>query len=150
MPILFVNGTHDAHYTLDSYAKSYGLVQGERWIRIELKMRHSHPAGWAPVEIELFVDSKCRGGVELARVGKMSVEDGRVRVPFEAEVPVVGASLHYTMEEGLRSKREWVSLEGKVEEGEVTVDGLPEGANTWVVELTDERGMMVSSEVGFR
>ncbi|MFV1995887.1 MAG: alpha/beta hydrolase family protein, partial [Verrucomicrobiales bacterium] len=152
VPMLFVNGTHDIHYPLDSYAKSYRLVEKtERSVRIELKMRHSHPAGWAPTEIGLFIDSHCRGGVPLATVAAPVFEKGgRVRVSFEAEVPVVSAALLYTADEGPRSKREWVSVPAAVGEGEIVAAGLPADANTWFVTLEDERGAMVSSEVGFR
>ena len=59
VPILFVNGTHDIHYPLDSYMKCYALVPGEKSIRIEPKMRHSHVHGWAPKEIGQFIDSHC-------------------------------------------------------------------------------------------
>ncbi|MEK0447575.1 MAG: hypothetical protein RLZZ399_2896, partial [Verrucomicrobiota bacterium] len=60
VPILFVNGTNDVHYVLDSYRKSYALVPGEKQIRIQVNMPHGHKAGWAPQEIGLFIDSKCR------------------------------------------------------------------------------------------
>ncbi len=38
VPTLWVNGTHDNHYVLDSYAKSYALVQGPRTMRIEPRL----------------------------------------------------------------------------------------------------------------
>ncbi|MEM7315904.1 MAG: PhoPQ-activated protein PqaA family protein, partial [Planctomycetota bacterium] len=46
VPTLWVNGTHDKHYVLDSYAKSYAKVQGPRTIRIQPRMRHGHIPGW--------------------------------------------------------------------------------------------------------
>ncbi len=53
MPIMFVNGTNDFAYWLSAYQKSYEAVPKStpRNIRIEVKMGHSHPAGWKPDEI---------------------------------------------------------------------------------------------------
>jgi len=48
MPMLFVNGTNDFAYPLDSYMKSYTLPKGPRSIRVTVKMPHGHGAGWAP------------------------------------------------------------------------------------------------------
>ncbi len=46
VPILFVNGTNDIHYPLDSYQKSFDCVPGFKQMRIEIEMRHGHsPAG---------------------------------------------------------------------------------------------------------
>src|SRR5262249_30738010 len=63
--ILFVNGTNDIHYPLDSYQKSFDVVPGQKQLRIEVNMRHGHPPGWAPQEIGLFIDSFCRNGQPL-------------------------------------------------------------------------------------
>ncbi len=151
VPTLWVNGTHDIHYVLDSYAKSYALVQAPRTMRIEPRMSHSHPAGWKPPEIQMFIDSILNDTTPLATVGSMQVSDsGTVTVPYESETKIVQAALHYTSELGLRSKRAWQKVEAKITDGKVTAEGLPEQANTWIVTLTDDRGAMVSSEVGFR
>jgi len=68
-PILFMNGTNDFAYPLDSYQKSYRLVPGRVDVRIELRMPHGHPQGWAPKEIGLYVDSVLRGGDPLPQLG---------------------------------------------------------------------------------
>lgn len=62
VPILWVNGTHDRHYVLDSYSKSYGRVKGPRTIRIQHQKRYGHIPGWEPMEIQVFIDSILRGG----------------------------------------------------------------------------------------
>ncbi|MAS96346.1 MAG: acylamino acid-releasing protein [Verrucomicrobiales bacterium] len=151
VPTFWVNGTHDKHYVLDSYAKSYSKVKGPRTIRIEPRMGHSHPAGWEPKEIQIFIDSILKDGKPLPKVGEMEVaEDGTVSVPFEAEIPVVKAELHYTTDEGLRTERKWEKITASLEDGKAVATGLPKEANTWLMTLTDERDAMVSSEVGFR
>jgi hypothetical protein len=150
VPIFFVNGTNDVHYVLDSYQKSFDVVNGKKQMRIEVKMGHSHPAGWAPQEIGLFIDAKCRGGEALPVPG-VPVRDGqRVRVAFTSVRPVKRAQLHYTTEGGLRSKRTWQSVEAEVGDGVVRAPAPPAGANTWIVSLTDDRGAMVTTPVQFQ
>ena len=60
VPILFVNGTHDIHYPLDSYARTLALPAEPVSVRIEPDMLHSHEHGWAPDEIGMFFDTYCR------------------------------------------------------------------------------------------
>ncbi|MCA9210006.1 MAG: dienelactone hydrolase family protein, partial [Planctomycetales bacterium] len=73
MPILFVNGTNDFAYPLDSYMKCYRLVPGDKQMRVTVNMPHSHPAGWNPSEIGLFVDQHLRGGDPLPKLAEPSV-----------------------------------------------------------------------------
>ncbi len=151
VPILFVNGTHDVHYPLDSYRKSFDSVPGEqKWMRIELRMGHSHPAGWAPAEIGLFIDSYCKGGTPLLIVGQPVVDGGSVTAALSGSSKVQSAAVHYTVAGGLRSQREWQTLAATVQDGSVTASGLPAEANSWIVTVTDDRGAQVSSVVQLR
>jgi len=150
VPILFVNGTNDVHYVLDSYMKSFNVVPGEKQMRIQVNMPHGHPPGWAPQEIGLFIDSKCRGGAALPVPGALRVEGEKVTLPFQSTVPVKASQLHYTTDTGLRSKRTWTSVEAVIGAGVVTTPKPPAEANTWFLSLTDERGAMVTTPVQFQ
>ncbi len=147
VPILFVNGTNDIHYVLDSYMKSYAVVPGEKHLRIEVNMPHGHPPGWKPAEIGLFVDSKCLGKAALPVVGKPRLQGAEVRANISAATALRSASLHYTTDLGLRSKRKWVSVPARLEGGQIVAPKPPAEANTWYLSVTDERQAMVSSEV---
>ena len=147
VPILFVNGTNDVHYVLDSYMKSYAVVPGEKHIRIEVNMPHGHPPGWAPQEIGLFIDSKCRGGVALTVPGKPQIQGDQVVVSCTSSLPLKEAKLNYTTDTGLRSKRKWTSVPATITGNTITATKPPAGANTWYVSVSDERGAMVSTEV---
>ncbi|MCX6899465.1 MAG: alpha/beta fold hydrolase [Verrucomicrobia bacterium] len=149
VPILFVNGSNDIHYPLDSYQKSFDLVPGPKQMRIEVNMRHGHAPGWAPKEIGLFIDSHCNGGKPLPLPGKPSVEGDHIRLPVKSVTAVKEASLHYTTDTGLRSKRKWQSLPAKIGEGVIIAPRPPADANTWFINVTDDRGAMVSSTVQF-
>ena len=147
VPIFFVNGTNDVHYVLDSYMKSYAVVPGEKHIRIEVNMPHGHPPGWAPQEIGLFIDSKCRGGAALPVPGKPEVRGDQVVVTCTSSLPLKEAKLNYTSDSGLRSKRKWTSVPAKISGSMITAPKPPTEANTWYLSIADERGAMVSTEV---
>jgi PhoPQ-activated pathogenicity-related protein len=149
VPILFVNGTNDIHYPLDSYQKSFDAVPGRKQMRIEVNMRHGHAPGWEPEEIGLFVDFFCRDGKPLPIPGALSVEGDQIRLSYTSAVPLKSVALHYTTDAGLRSERVWKSLPGEIGDGVVTTPKPPAGANTWFIALTDQRDAMVTSSVQF-
>lgn len=150
VPILFVNGTNDVHYPLDSYMKSYAVVPGFKQLRITVKMPHSHPAGWAPAEIGLFIDSYCRGGAKLPIPGAPTVENGQVRLAVDAETGLKEAALHYTTDGGLRSNRQWTTVPASIDGRTVVAPAPPSEANTWFLTVTDDRGAVVSTTVQFQ
>ena len=149
--IMWVNGTHDVHYVLDSYAKSYALPTGPSTFRIEPRMGHSHPAGWNPKEIGIYLDSVLRDGVPLPALGEMKMEpSGRVIAEYQSQTKLVKAELHYTDETGLRSQRKWRSIPVSIQSDYLAAVGLPADANTYLMTVVDERGAMVSTQVGFQ
>lgn len=150
VPIFFVNGTNDVHYVLDSYMKSYNVVPGEKQMRIEVNMRHGHPPGWAPAEIGLFIDSKCRGGRPLPVPGKPEITGGEARVTCESATALKKAELHYTADGGLRSQRKWTSVPARIVGKTITAPAPPPEANSWFLSVTDERDAMVSTVVVLR
>ncbi len=147
VPILFVNGTNDVHYVLDSYVKSFNVVPGEKQMRIQVNMPHGHQAGWAPEEIGLFIDSKCRGGTALPVPGKPELKEGKVVVHCAAAAGIQSGSLHFTTDTGPRSKRQWKTVPATVSGETLTALAPPPEANTWYVSVTDKRGAMVSTLV---
>ena len=147
VPIFFVNGTNDVHYVLDSYMKSFNVVPGPKQMRIEVNMRHGHPPGWAPKEIGLFIDSKCRDGKPLPVPGKPVVEGNQVRVTCTSPTVLKKAELNYTTDTGLRSKRQWKTLPATIDGTTITAPKPPQDANTWYIAITDERDAMVSTVV---
>ena len=146
MPVLFVNGTNDFAYPLDSSQKSYRLAKGPRTLCVTVRMPHGHPQGWAPKEIGLFVDSVLRDGKSLARIKKLCRAGKQVRVTFESRVPVKEAALHYTTDGGVWQKRNWHTLPAKLVDGEVRVTLPADEGLVYFLTLTDERGAVVSTE----
>lgn len=150
VPILFVNGSNDVHYVLDSYMKSYNVVPGEKQIRIQIKMPHGHPPGWAPKEIGMFIDSKCIGGKPLPVPGAPVIEGDQVNVTCQSQTSLKKAELNYTTDTGLRSKREWKSVPATITGNKVSAPKPPAEANTWFITITDDRDAMVSTTVQFQ
>ncbi|MDA1054267.1 MAG: acetylxylan esterase [Planctomycetota bacterium] len=149
MPILFVNGTNDFAYPLDSYMKSVAAVPGEKQICITVKMPHSHPAGWAPQEIGLFIDHHLRDSQPLATVGMPSIASGRAKAKCHGDVPITKAELHFTTDTTPINQREWHSRPASFESGAIMADAPPAETTAWFFTVTDARGAIVSSGVTF-
>jgi dienelactone hydrolase len=145
-PILFINGTNDFAYPLDSYQKSYRLVPGRVDLCITIRMPHGHPQGWAPREIGLFVDSVLKGGDPLAKLGSMKVLQGKATAPFQTKTPAVKAQLHYTLDTGTWQERRWQTVEATLDGATVSAELPKERPLTCFLTLTDSRGAVVSTD----
>jgi dienelactone hydrolase len=149
MPVLFVNGTNDFAYPLDSYAKTYGLVKGRHQVRITVNMPHGHPQGWAPAEIGLFIDSCLRGGQPLPMVSRPKVVHSQVLAQARPKTHLVEAALHYTTQTGPINKRQWQTVPGRVDGSHIITQAPPQEATIWFLTATDDRWAVVSSELVF-
>ena len=118
-------------------------------MRIQVNMHHSHPDGWAPQEIGIFIDSHCIGGKPLPVSGNPIIEGEKVRLTFTAATALKSAKLHYTTDDGLRSKRTWQELPATIGEGVIAAPRPPADANTWFISVTDDRDAMVTTDVQF-
>lgn len=150
VPILFVNGTNDVHYPMDSYQKSFDLVPGIKQMRLQVNMPHGHPPGWRPDEIGLFIDSFCRDSKPLPVPGGISIDGDLVKMQFQSSQSLKSAELHFTIDSGPRSTRKWTTVVAKIDPGQITVPKPPQQANTWFLTITDDRGAMVSSPIQFK
>lgn len=147
MPVLFVNGTNDFAYPLDSYKKSYRLVK-DRTLCVTVNMPHGHPQGWAPKEIGLFIDRHLKGGPGLPGIGAEPTVDEAsksVTVGFTCEKPK-SAALHWTSDTGPWKERRWKTVPARAEGGRLTADLPADRPLVLFLTLTDERGATVSTE----
>jgi PhoPQ-activated pathogenicity-related protein len=146
-PILFVNGTNDFAYPLDSYRKSYELVTAPRTLSITVNMPHSHEAGWAPKEIGAFVDSVLKHDPPLATLSPLEIVAASVTTQWRSPSKLVKAELHCTAAEGSWRDRQWTSRAAHIDEQKMRIDAeLPsERPLTCFITATDERGLTVST-----
>ena len=149
LPMLFVNGTNDFAYPLDSYAKTYKLPQGPVNYRVTVNMPHGHPQGWAPAEIGLFVDQHLLGGDPLAVVSKPAVADQKVSADVTTARALKSAALNYTTDRGEFHKRRWITQPLTLNGKHIAGPAAPTAAAVWFLTVTDDRGAVVSSELMF-
>ena len=148
MPMLWVTGTNDFAYPLDSLRKSYRRAGGPSTLCIRLRMPHGHGgAGENPEEIAAFADSIVREGKPLAAVEKLGRDGDRAWVRFAGDAPIVGAELLCTEDEGPWVGRLWQSVPAEVVAGEKKATAMvPAKAKVYYLNLTDDRGRVVSTE----
>ncbi len=146
VPILFMNGTNDFAYPLDSYMKSYGLVRGAKNISVTVNMPHGHTQGWAPKEIGVFIDQQLLGTRPLLALGKTRLEAGLASVELDPKFPPRAASLHFTADAGPINKRSWTTKSARLEPQRASAE-LPGGAAAWFFTAGDDRDAVVSSGV---
>ncbi|MBL7222513.1 MAG: acetylxylan esterase [Candidatus Brocadiae bacterium] len=146
MPMLWVNGTNDFAYPLDSYQKSYRLPKGPRRLCVTVRMPHGHPSGWRPVEIGLFADEHLRKGTPLPRVGPMEVRGNIVTAEVVSQTPIQQAVLHVTTDTVTWNKRNWRALPAECAKGVVRAT-LPKARPlAFFLTVTDSRKATVSAE----
>jgi len=148
MPVLFINGTNDFAYPLDSYAKTYSLVK-DRNLCITVNMPHGHREGWAPTEIGLFIDQYLQEGKPLPRIQRPAIDDGQTTARVQAKTKLVSASLIYTTQTGPINKRQWQTVPAEVQGRRITAKAPPQEATIWFLTVTDSRNAVISSELVF-
>ncbi len=146
MPMLWVDGTNDFAFPMDSLQKSYRLPKGERFLAVRPRMPHGHGgAGENPEEIRVMADAILKGGVPLAKVVLGKREGANVSAVAESKTKIASAVLNYTLDGGEWQKREWKEAPANVNDGGISAT-LPEGAKVYYFNVTDERGLISSSE----
>jgi len=147
MPLLWVSGTNDFAYPLDSLRKSYELPQGPRTLVIRLRMPHGHIEGATPAEIGAFADSILKGGDPLPRVWMVS----QGTLAYASPHPITTAQLAFTQDDGpWLDHRRWETVPAHLDPGARRVSAeIPAGAIAWYFMLTDDRSLTVTSDLIF-
>jgi hypothetical protein len=132
--------------------KSYQLVRhAPRNIRVTVNMLHSHPHGWEPREIGIFIDHHLNGTDPLPQVHLS--ESGQIS--GLEEVGVTGIAAHFTVDStNPINKRSWQTVQVFASPDPVTLESWrrlevspAEGSLAWFITVTDAQGATVSSEV---
>ena len=91
MPMLWVNGTNDFAYPMDSWQASYRLPTGPRTLSLKVRMPHNHaPDGEGPEEIRWFADALYGMGQPLAKITKQGESDSELWAEYDS------AASHYS------------------------------------------------------
>lgn len=142
-PILFLNGSNDFAYPLDSYQKSYELAGGPVTLSVRVRLPHGHI--WTFREVDCFVDSVLKEGEPLPRIEPMKVASSVVTAAFNSKVPVKRAELNYTADAGEWQKRVWKSVPAEIVKGRITAALPVERPLVCYLSVTDERDVTVST-----
>jgi dienelactone hydrolase len=147
-PMLFVNGTNDGAYFMNSMRKSWRATAADKSLCVRIEMPHSHTDGWAPIEIGLFADSHLKAGVPLPRVTSQTVDERRqLTVTYESALPITKAQFCYTRATGYWPDRKWNALSATIDaENRKVHAAIPRLTTGCFLNLIDERGALVSSE----
>jgi len=148
MPMLWVTGTNDFAYPMDSLQKSYHLIQGPLSLCIRIRMPHGHSgAGENPEEIHTFANSILRKEKPLSTITAQGREEETAWATFTSETDIASAELVYTKNDGKWQDRLWESIPATIDkETKKVVGTIPEGTKVLYLNLTDERELVVSSE----
>jgi len=148
MPMLFVTGTNDFAYPLDSLRKSCLEPKGNVQTCIRLEMEHGHIAGWNPDETGIYADSILKDGIPLPTIGKLSINDNIVSTQYASELSVKGYFL-YTCDSGIWHERKWHQVEAVLHKQQISAE-LPAGVTSFLLAVEDSRGAYISTlpEIG--
>jgi len=142
--ILFVNGTTDFAYPLDSYQKSYRLVP-EKWRYVSVAVNRPHGHIWTFPEVDAFVDCVLRDGPPLTRIDRPEVSNGRITAALDHVAALKEVSLCYTTNSGPWQKRVWQTTPAEVSGWRIVAELPSVRPLVAFLAVKDERGR-VSSE----
>ncbi len=146
MPFLWVNGTNDFAYPMDSWQRSAMLHSPNLCLRI--RMPHGHgPAGENPEEIHVFMNSILKDGKPFPKFRELLGEGPRKSGRYQSEVAIVKAELCFTRDSGKWQDRLWESIPANLNtEASTFSANLPVDAHVWYFNLYDDRDCVVSTE----
>ncbi len=148
MPMLWLTGTNDFAYPLDSLQKSYRLPKGPRTLSITVRMLHQHTGRSedAP-EILAFADSFLRAGKPLAKIVDQGRRGEQAWASYTSDRPIAKAELNFTNDLGDWEARDWQTIPADVRANQHEVSAnLPATARVCYFNLIDDRGLIVSTE----
>jgi dienelactone hydrolase len=142
-PILFLNGTNDFAYPLDSYRKCFELVTAPKTLSVRVRLPHGHI--WTHGEVDAFIDSQVKGGDPLPAVGAMTRDGDTVSAKVTARSELKSARLHYAVATGPWQKREWKTAAAEVKVGRVSAKLPADRPLVYYLSVTDDRSLEVSA-----
>jgi dienelactone hydrolase len=148
MPTLWVTGTNDFAYPMDSLQKSYRVAQGPHTLCIRLRMPHGHGgAGENPAEILAFAENQLRGGPPLPKITAQGRDGEQAWITFDSASPIQRAELNYTCQTGRWQDRKWETAAAEINPAaHKAIAHLPPGVKLFYFNLIDRENLAVSGE----
>ncbi len=144
-PILFLNGSNDFAYPLDSYQKSYNAVPRKKWISVRLRLPHGHI--WTFPEVDAFVDSQLKHGDPVPEISRMKMtrEKHEVNARIRSTHPITKAEFNFTTDTGVWQKRDWKSIPATVNAGVISAKIPSDRPLVGFLSVTDSRGVTITT-----
>ena len=148
MPMLWVTGTNDFAYPMDSLQKSYRLAKGPHTLCLRVRMPHGHGgAGENPAEILAFAENQLRDKPPLGKITGQGRDGEQAWVTFASASPLKRAELNYTCQSGRWQDRKWETTAAEVDaEAHKVSARLPDGVKVYYFNLIDQQDLVVSAE----
>ena len=145
-PMLWVNGTNDFAFPMDSWQKSYRLPEGSRTLSLRVRMEHGHGGpGENPPEIHTLAEALFRGGSPLAKITRCTLESGVLTANFESRESITSAELCYTTDTCSWVDRHWQTLPAELDvPNRMASARLPAAATVCYLNLFDTQDRVVS------
>lgn len=140
-PTLFIDGTNDGHFSMNSFTKTYLASGAEKYLHVELEMRHGHKVGWSPAEIYHFANYVAKG--EKAPV-KFNFNSEINTINFEGDLKNAVAYFTNDTADWSAKAYKWIEIKAQVSKNRIEVD-LPDDAQYYFVNGTTSTDMMYSS-----
>ncbi len=145
-PTLFVNGTNDFHFTLNSFNKSYLASLTEKYLHVGYKMKHSHIHGWEPTEIIAFANYITKGRQQPTQIISKGAQGKKVNFSYTGEI--AEATLYYTTDpaDWGSTNYEWIPMAANISNsGHLITAELPQEAVYYFVNTKTKEGEEYSS-----
>ena len=148
LPMLWVNGSNDFAYPMDSWQKSYRRAKGPRTLCLKLRMPHGHNGpGEKPPEIHAFMDACLNSGPPLLRVTGQGRSGTAVWASCAGPAAVKRAELEFARDTGPWQQRNWETAPAHFDlVADRASAELPAGTTAYYLNLIDERDLVVSTE----
>ena len=148
MPMLWVNGTNDFAYPMDSWQKSYRLTKSSPTLCLRIRMPHGHgAAGENPEEIHIFANSILKQGKPLTSITEQGASADEAWATFKSDVSITKAELSFTRDTGKWQDRKWEQIPATIDvkTNRVTAK-IPADAKVFYLNLFDDRQCAVSTQ----
>lgn len=145
LPTFWLNGTNDKHFSMLSTQQSSQAVNGKSTLRYKIRMPHGHNIAWAPEEIYVFANSIIKNETPLVSLGKPKVKGRSIVARAKTSKTISKVEVNYTLDAGPFNKRQWKTVGASLIKHKIQ-GNIPKGTTTVYLAITDEDGLMISSE----
>lgn len=147
IPFMWVAGTNDFAYPMDSLQMSYELVAPPVTLCLRPRMIHGQWQGAEPAEIFVYADHFLKGGPALPEIKSVERDNLDVKVKYDAHGrKIAKAVFNYTCGKGSWKEREWKELPAVIIPGQDRIEArVPDCRPTWYINLITDDGLVVST-----